>query len=250
MNKYNFIEYKQKINENINLTISKYYKNNIQLKKNLNKLRKIKNMNIEQKFITNLQEQILLLNYNKNVLIKNIKLFVDFVNELEIIKKVTFDDLTTSESDVEINEDEEEMKIKNIIEGIKDLFLSEKHKINFFNFIDNFNKEDEHKKTELKQAFNELMEKDLNIVTFFKPTETTNNNNVLDISDDVETNISSPESEQEGTPPTPHCEPEEKTAPSQDVEKPKRIISIEQRMQQNARRREIRAMNREKKVIP
>ena len=142
MNKYNFIEYKQKINENINLTISKYYKNNIQLKKNLNKLRKIKNMNIEQKFITNLQEQILFLNYNKNVLIKNIKLFVDFVNELEIIKKVTFDDLTTSESDVEINEDEEEMKIKNIIEGIKDLFLSEKHKINFFNFIDNFNKED------------------------------------------------------------------------------------------------------------
>ena len=248
MNKYNFIEYKQKINENINLTISKYYKNNIQLKKNLNKLRKIKNMNIEQKFITNLQEQILLLNYNKNVLIKNIKLFVDFVNELEIIKKVTFDDLTTSESDVEINEDEEEMKIKNIIEGIKDLFLSEKHKINFFNFIDNFNKEDEHKKTELKQAFNELMEKDLNIVTFFKPTETTNHNNIFD---DVEMNISSSESEHEGTPPTPHCEPEEKT-PSQDVEKPKpkRIISIEQRMKQNARRREIRAMNREKKVIP
>lgn len=130
MNKYNFIEYKQKINENINLTISKYYKNNIELKKNLNKLRKIKNMNIEQKFITNLQEQILLLNYNKNVLIKNIKLFVDFVNELEIIKNVTFDDLTTSES--EINEGEDE--IKNIIEGIKDLFLSEKHKINFFNF--------------------------------------------------------------------------------------------------------------------
>ena len=237
MNKYNFIEYKQKINENINLTISKYYKNNILLKKNLNKLRKIKNMNIEQKFITNLQEQILLLNYNKNVLIKNIKLFVDFVNELEIIKKVTFDDLTTSESDVEINEDEEEMKIKNIIEGIKDLFLSEKHKINFFNFIDNFNKEDEHKKTELKQAFNELMKKDLNIVTFLKPTEITNHNNIFD---DVEMNIS-----------TPHCEPEEKT-PSQDVEKPKpkRIISIEQRMKQNARRREIRAMNREKKVIP
>ena len=235
MNKYNFIEYKQKINENINLTISKYYKNNIQLKKNLNKLRKIKNMNIEQKFITNLQEQILLLNYNKNVLIKNIKLFVDFVNELEIIKKVTFNDLTTSESDVEIDEDEEEMKIKNIIEGIKDLFLSEKHKINFFNFIDNFNKEDEHKKTELKQAFNELMEKDLNIVTFFKPTETTNNNNVLD---DVEMNISSSESEHEGTP------------PSQYVAKPKRIISIEQRLKQNARRREIRAMNREKKVIP
>ena len=235
MNKYNFIEYKQKINENINLTISKYYKNNIQLKKNLNKLRKIKNMNIEQKFITNLQEQILLLNYNKNVLIKNIKLFVDFVNELEIIKNVTFDDLTTSESDVEINEDEEEMKIKNIIEGIKDLFLSEKHKINFFNFIDNFNKEDEHKKTELKQAFNELMEKDLNIVTFFKPTETTNHNNIFD---DVEMNISSSESEHEGTP------------PSQDVEKPKRIISIEQRMKQNSRRREIRAMNREKKVIP
>ena len=243
MNNFNFVDYKYKINENINLLISKYYNNNLEMKKIYKKMKSLKNAEIDQKYINELQEKILLFDYNKNVLVKNIKLFVSFVNELELLKKVEFKNLESSESDEEILEtneeetNEEETNIKKVIEGIQDLFLNDDEKENFFNFIDNFNKEDEQKKEEIKKAFNNLINKDLTVISFFKPNETTNNN-IIDALDDVEMNISNFENEPDEIPPN---------APSVEqhiIPKKKRVISYEQKLKNNERKRELRAIKR------
>ena len=58
------------------------------MKKNYKQMKILKNAEIDQKYINDLQEKILLFDYNKNVLVKNTKLFISFVNELELLKKV------------------------------------------------------------------------------------------------------------------------------------------------------------------
>jgi hypothetical protein len=194
MNNYNIMEYKHNILKNINILICKYYNNNLEMKKILKNLKEFKINNNESKFIKQLQEHIFLLNYNKDVLIKNIKLFVEFINKIEMLNNQNLEEEETDEDEILINEEEDdEYNVKNIINGIQNLFKDEEEKNNFFSFIENKYKNDETTINNTKKSFNTLLNKtEFNVVSFFteKPTI---NNNLIDASDEVEMNIDNEE---------------------------------------------------------
>lgn len=192
MNNNNIMEYKHNILKNINILICKYYNNNLEMKKIFKSLKEFKiNNNNEVKFIKQLQEHLFLLNYNKDVLTKNIKLFVEFINKIEMLNNQNLEE-EIEEDEILINEEEkeeEEYNIKNVIIGIKDLFKDEEEKYNFFNFIENKYKNDEITINNTKKSFNTLLNKtEFNIVSFFTEKQTINKN-LIDASDEVEINI-------------------------------------------------------------
>ena len=79
------------------------------------------------------------------------------------------------------------------------------------------------------------MNKDLNVISFFKPNETTKNN-IIDASDDAEINILNSENEPDEIPNAPSVE--------QHIIPKKRVISAEKKLKNNERIRELRALKR------